>query len=298
VDVSGPARRGSAARGGLGAVAVLLGAALIAAAASGDVAAGSPRRPGDRVLDLLFSFGIVLGALVLLLGAVVYALTWRARMRGGEMRKPMSLVRAIAILTGAFLLLLAIAYVRRRDLGFDGQGVSDAVPPGSQDGSVPPGSRGYEPEFATMPVLIVAAAVLAAVVAVVLARRARRRSEERTESPPPTLSEVLADTLDDLRSEPDPRRAVIAAYARLERALAAAGHARRRSDAPGEYLARVLREANVAPYAVERLTALFARAKFSQHEVGEEMRSEAIEALEEVREELRAAERAHELVPV
>ena len=36
----------------------------------------------------------------------------------------------------------------------------------------------------------------------------------------PALADVLDETLDDLRAEADPRRAVIAAYARMERALA------------------------------------------------------------------------------
>jgi hypothetical protein len=150
-----------------------------------------------------------------------------------------------------------------------------------------------------VPVLVLLGAVLAALVAFLLVQRAQRRASSAgtPAEPPPSLDEVLADTLDDLRCEPDPRRAVIASYARLERALAAAGHPRRQSDAPGEYLARVLHEAEVSPDAVARLTVLFARAKFSQHEVAEEMRGDAIEALEQVREDLRAAERARE-VPV
>ena len=41
--------------------------------------------------------------------------------------------------------------------------------------------------------------------------------------------------------------------------------------------------------AVERLTALFTRAKFSQHDVDTAMKEEAIGALEQVRDELRLA---------
>ena len=40
---------------------------------------------------------------------------------------------------------------------------------------------------------------------------------------------------------------------------------------------------------MQRLTALFARAKFSQHEVDDGMKDEAIDTLEELRDELRAA---------
>ena len=60
-----------------------------------------------------------------------------------------------------------------------------------------------------------------------------------------TLADVLRETLDDLRAEPDPRVAVIAAYARLERTLAAFGMPRRDSDAPLEYLERILVELDV-----------------------------------------------------
>ena len=54
------------------------------------------------------------------------------------------------------------------------------------------------------------------------------------------LAQVLSETLDDLRSEPDPRKAVIGAYAKMERTLAARGFPRRESEAPLEYLGRIL----------------------------------------------------------
>ena len=106
----------------------------------------------------------------------------------------------------------------------------------------------------------------------------------------PALADVLDETLDDLRAETDPRRAVIAAYARMERALAAYGLPRSPAEAPDEYLQRIFADLDVSRRATSRLTALFAWAKFSGHDVAPEMKQEAIEALEAVREELRAAE--------
>ena len=47
---------------------------------------------------------------------------------------------------------------------------------------------------------------------------------------------MLDETLDDLRAEADPRRAIIAAYARLERVLAANG-VPRTAETSDEYLA-------------------------------------------------------------
>ena len=101
---------------------------------------------------------------------------------------------------------------------------------------------------------------------------------------------MLDETLDDLRAEADPRRAVIAAYARMERALGAYGLPRNPSEAPDEYLQRIFGDLEVSRLSTSRLTALFSWAKFSGHDVAPEMKQEAIEALEAVREELRAAE--------
>ncbi|HVP75698.1 MAG TPA: DUF4129 domain-containing protein [Gaiellaceae bacterium] len=138
----------------------------------------------------------------------------------------------------------------------------------------------------------IAAALLGGVAALLLASRRTRR--------PPTpwrlrsreaVSAALDFSLDDLRNEPDLRRAIIAAYARMERALAMAGVARRPSEAPFEYLERALRSLDTSGASVSRLTALFEWAKFSQHEPGPEMRDEAIVALASVRDELR---RPHE----
>ncbi len=108
------------------------------------------------------------------------------------------------------------------------------------------------------------------------------------------LADVLAETLDDLRAERDPRRAVIAAYARMERALAASGLPRSGAEAPEEYLTRVLDEIEISPRAAGHLTALFAWARFSVHDVRPEMKDEAIETLEQVQRELAAAETARE----
>jgi len=86
------------------------------------------------------------------------------------------------------------------------------------------------------------------------------------------LIAALDDSLDDLRDEPDARRAVIAAYARMEGALAYEGLARRKAEAPREYLARTLPALGAGAGSVGRLTALFEEAKFSSHEVDSGMK--------------------------
>lgn len=101
------------------------------------------------------------------------------------------------------------------------------------------------------------------------------------------LMAMLDETLDDLRNEADPRKAVIAAYARMEKILAAHDLPRRPSEAPLEYLQRVLIDLRVTEEAVTKLTALFERAKFSAHAIGSEAKEEAIDALVALREQLR-----------
>ena len=130
--------------------------------------------------------------------------------------------------------------------------------------------------------------IVAAIIIAVLADRRRRRSDALTPEQLNELVDALDDAIEDLRRHPDPRRAVVAAYARMEQALSYYGLPRRPSETPYEYLARVARELD-AEAPVAELTDLFEEAKFSEHSVDEAMRGRAIDALSTVRREVRAA---------
>jgi hypothetical protein len=67
----------------------------------------------------------------------------------------------------------------------------------------------------------------------------------------------------------------------MERSLARAGKARRPSEAPFEYLARVL--VSVAPAGGRVLTDLYERAMFSTQPLSDRDRDRAVEALEALR---------------
>ncbi len=101
------------------------------------------------------------------------------------------------------------------------------------------------------------------------------------------LSAALSDAIDDLENEADARLAVIAAYARMEGALARGGVARRPAEAPFEYLSRILGDLNVRRAAARELTELFERAKFSVHPIDADMKRRAISAFVAVRDDLR-----------
>ena len=122
----------------------------------------------------------------------------------------------------------------------------------------------------------------------VLVERRRRRPDALTPEQLKELGDALDEAIDDLRRDPDPRRAVIAAYARMEQALTLHGFPRRPSEAPYEYLSRVARDLE-AEQPVAALTELFEVAKFSEHSVDEAMRGRAIDALTAVRREVRTA---------
>ncbi|HEX6744019.1 MAG TPA: DUF4129 domain-containing protein [Solirubrobacteraceae bacterium] len=117
--------------------------------------------------------------------------------------------------------------------------------------------------------------------------RARRRREPQAE-PRAIVAAGAGDAAAAAAIPADPRAAVLAAYARMETALASVGLARRPSDAPREYLARLEAGLGGGRAPAARLTELFERARFSPHPVGEESRAEAIGALETLRMELEA----------
>jgi Domain of unknown function (DUF4129) len=286
---------GSPARNAFLTTAGVLGAlALVAVAARGstEIGEGAARRPTDALIDIVFTLYL----LVMAAGAVlfVYLLVLQRRAAAKEGRTPKrSDIRALAIL----LLFGALAALAARSLdewnptwraSSEGQPAGTVSTPSATTQPLAP--EAADPAFSWLPVLATLALILFAGGAWAFASRARSRARGELG---PTLALAVADalteSLDDLRAEPDPRRAVIASYARLERVLAAHGVPRGKAEAPLEYLGRVLGELSVREIPARELTRLFERAKFSQHAVGPEMKERAISALETVRDDLLAA---------
>jgi Domain of unknown function (DUF4129) len=156
----------------------------------------------------------------------------------------------------------------------------------SQSGT---GSRSLRFQWGELIAVLALVAVVAAA-AVVAARRSRPDDDTGLEAAPEALAAALDESLDDLRGDPDLRRAIIAAYARMETALAAAGIPRRPAEAPLEYVERALLTLDASAAAVRHLTDLFEWARFSHHEPEPSMRDDAVDALVAVRDELRASE--------
>lgn len=130
-------------------------------------------------------------------------------------------------------------------------------------------------------------------VVVPLAVLARRRlaapdggSDADDGTAPDSVVRAVGESIDQIERDPDPRRAIIRAYAQMEHAFDDAGVPRRPYEAPLEYLGRALGGVRVSPPAAGRLAALFERARFSQHAVDPETKHEAIGVLREVEREL------------
>jgi hypothetical protein len=279
--------------------AVLVGLLVIVALTSSRnrprISAGSDPGAVADVRDIFLTVGGTLYAIAFVYAAWAF---WKYRGAGGGGIGP-------RLSLPAFLLFVmaAIAFAwfirTRADLsklqGEDGQLFARTMP---QLEPPPAGQRGAAEQLPPtdfrwgLAAALVAVIVGAMAAAVIVRRRAAQLQLEPLsahELAAAELATIVDGTLDDLRREADPRRAVIAAYAQMERALARHGLPREPSEAPFEYLARLLRELRVRAASALALTELFERARFSDHAIDAAMKDEAIEALVAVRDDLRPA---------
>lgn len=277
------------------AVALLVLLALVVVAAGGHRpgGGGGAARPSDYALDTLLSLALALFAVAGVATAWLYlSVGYSKRRQQGARGSARRTVQGIVFGLVVLGLSLLIAHRLQARLPFHAQTTKPA-----QSGTVTSSSarktgtpkHAYRPTFRAVPFALAIAAIAAAVAALYAAER-RGRRPPRVPLAAAEMAAALEDALDDLRAEPDPRRAVIAAYARMERVLAAQGIPRRPFEAPLEYLARVLLDLQASSHSVRRLTSLFERARFSEHDIDFAMKDEAIEALEALQAELAAAE--------
>jgi uncharacterized protein DUF4129 len=103
------------------------------------------------------------------------------------------------------------------------------------------------------------------------------------EGTPPPLAEAVAESLEDLRTEPDPRRAIIRCYARFERVAAESGLIRKPWLTPMEFLREALERLPMPRTAAGVLTSLFELARFSDRALGSRERGQALDALDEIK---------------
>jgi hypothetical protein len=138
------------------------------------------------------------------------------------------------------------------------------------------------------PLIIGMVIAIAVVVALTLpARRkrsARAQPEDRTRLA--ALLASLAAGREALNADGEPRAAIIACYAAMERGFAAAGSAPAVADTPAEVLARATRAGLIRPGPAQTLTGLFRRARYSTHPMTSADSRIAADALTQMRSDL------------
>lgn len=237
--------------------------------------------------------GRVAGAAIAVVAAAVYL--WvairRAPYTGAwgfgpaiEPVPPGSATRAIVRLA----LLAAVALLLSWQVAVaPGSPVRGAAPP--EHVVVPPVSGPALPSTIIVVASIGAVLIMVTLsVAAIMGRRRRRRAgrglDPSTPVTPPTPIELADAAMEALREQSDPRLAILAAYARMERLLAGRGLPRSPHETPAEYAGRLLTASGAPAQPVGTLTSLFQLAGFSRRRIGERMRDDAIAAVAQIAE--------------
>ena len=226
--------------------------------------------------------GVALASVTVLLGLLVlFALV----IAGSTGRDRRTRHKFLATLVASLLLAGLVASLLSVNPRAPGKRVTPTLPRRPNAERAKRAAKNEKPKHVSSLPSIVAGAslvglLLIAGVAVAIAGRRRRPLAGEGPAEHPML-QAFDESLDDLRAERDVRRAIIACYARMERALARTGAARRPSETPFEFLARVLEHIARAPGRV--LTDLFERAKFSTEPLGDADKQQALAALEALR---------------
>jgi Domain of unknown function (DUF4129) len=275
---------------GLGTGFVIALAAVLRMAGSvpeGDHVTGAIRLPGPVTAAILALFGL---ALVVFLGDLVRrALSKRNREDdGAPVEEPTPVppwLRRVTLLL-SLVNVAVLAYLWRRAVLEGGLFVGT--------GGLASGLGLPDMEALTAPALLNwvfgSLAVMAGLGALGLAlwsalgdRLAPDREDADPAMPGAPLQTAVEESLDDLRAEGDPRRAIVRCYARFERVAADSGLERRPWLTPTEFMREVLARLSLPRAAVPTLTGLFELARFSHHPLGPSERDRAVDALHEIR---------------
>jgi hypothetical protein len=243
--------------------------------------------------DFAFTTLAIVEVLLFIVGVVAIFVFRRERTEIARPRQR-SAARSLAILlTGVALLTLIVRHIDLHHLLHPSQSPThNTTTPALPGPNGRPGSKSEHVHFRWEELVVVLGLLLGLGLLAAATRSRLGPGGGQRSAAPEVLAAALDQSLDDLRADPDLRRAIIAAYARMETALAAAGLPRQPAEAPLEYVERALLSLDASAAAVRRLTDLFEWARFSQHEPEPSMRDDAVDALVAVRDELRASELA------
>jgi hypothetical protein len=278
-------------RGGAG-VALLVAAALlvlVVAAAVGSERSDLGEGASPVVSDILG--GVIAGGF----GALVLIGAWLLVFRRGGVARPKLTgpvapwwVRSLV----AISLLVLVIVIGLLVFGERGKPGEDKPPKTEAEEAAPARAASASDDREVSVAFYAGLALAAAVVVVGIARAAGRPGgegdtddlEDDEDAPVEMLLTAVDESLDALEGEVDPRRAILAAYARVQVILARDGLPRRLSETEPEYLGRVLRHYGAAAEPARRLTELFERARYGAGAVDERMRADAVAAARAIRD--------------
>jgi len=195
--------------------------------------------------------------------------------------KTLAVLVALAVMVTPFVVL------------FSKKSLKTITAPGqlTRPGVVPTGVAGRlaSPHSSTPWPIIAGMVIAIAVVVAMTVWSRRRRYADRSREPSPRLARLL-DSLAAghaaLTSSTDPRAAIIACYAAMERGFAAAGSAPAEADTPAEVLARAADAGIIRSSAPGVLTGLFRRARYSAEPMTSADSGAAASALAQMRADL------------
>jgi hypothetical protein len=157
------------------------------------------------------------------------------------------------------------------------------------------GAPGIAPAHAAAPAAssvwpLITGMVIAIAIAAALTLLGRRKRPARAQPDNRTRLARLLDSLAAasaaLSAGGEPRAAIIACYAAMERGFAAAGSGPAAADTPAEVLTRATRAGLVRPEPAETLTGLFRQARYSTYPMTSADSRVAADALTEMRTDL------------
>lgn len=284
-------------------------AGLVVVASAGDSAFAPLRygKPGSSALVLVLTVAVVVGGI----GAWFLALLSPRMPPGVDGRRGRRVPTAPALRRAfpaavAVVSLVGLFGISRLNLGLDVPvGAEPSERAGGREGRALtfwderdiPGRKGTPVETPLVPVLDRRAVPLAAALLFLLVGGAalvwwvgRRDADGQVAEGIDTEAarDTVLRSIEAMLSDPDPKMAIIGAYARLLEGLAESGAPRWDYEGPMEHLRRALNRLPVRPEPIQRLVTLFQVARFSSHSLTAEHRDQALDALRAVAADLNA----------
>ena len=238
---------------------VLVGWAVLVVIGSGE----APKDDQWIVLPDLGSLVVVVAGIFALMGAVLFT-SLRFRRGSGFTPRKSQTVRTLIVTTiviAFFATVFPNPQIAEEGDAFEQEtAATDSQESGRADDALP-----LRPDETDIVALLVIGVLALAIL--LRNRRTDDVQELASEQVDADLGPAIEESIRHLQSEHEPRMAVMAAYASLERALSEQGRHRHPAETPTEHLARVLAEVPSLSGPAVRLGLLYERARFSDHPI-------------------------------